>query len=355
MKFCCSFKNGGLWMCLLFVACESEPQSTSQVWEFDSSIRAIEVTEKHGVWWAGANGLVGNSLDHGTTWRVDTLRLKDGTLPAFRSIAVTNQAAFVLSIASPAVLFRRGLNDQAWDSVYVNSDENIFFDSMAFWDDREGIAMGDATEECLSVITTRDGGKNWNLLDCSNLPSVVVDSAGQKEAAFAASNGNLVVQGDEVWMVSGGVASRVFHSSDRGHSWDVLDTPMKQGGAMTGMFSAARCSDSETIGMAWGGDWEVMEENAANKIHTRDGGKSWQLHRPGIGPGYRSCVQYVPNSACQGIWAVGIPGVSQSWDGGATWITEPDSSYLTARFDAEGEVAWLAGRGRVKRMPIIRP
>ena len=58
MKFCCSFKNGGLWMCLLFVACESEPQSTSQVWEFDSSIRAIEVTEKHGVWWAGANGLV---------------------------------------------------------------------------------------------------------------------------------------------------------------------------------------------------------------------------------------------------------------------------------------------------------
>jgi hypothetical protein len=84
---------------------------------------------------------------------------------------VTNQAAFVLTIASPAVLFRRGLNDQAWDSVYVNSDENIFFDSMAFWDDREGIAMGDATEECLSVITTRDGGKNWNLLDCSNLPS----------------------------------------------------------------------------------------------------------------------------------------------------------------------------------------
>jgi hypothetical protein len=33
----------------------------------------------------------------------------------------------------------------------------------------------------------------------------------------------------------------------------------------------------------------------------------------------------------------------------------PDSSYLTARFDSEGETAWLAGRGRVKRMPVIRP
>lgn len=355
MKHLDSFRFWGFWVCLFFVACETEPQSTSKVWEFDSSIRALEVTANCGVWWAGSNGLVGNSLDYGSTWRVDTLRLKDGTPPAFRSIAVTNQAAFVLSIGSPAVLFRRGLNDLEWDSVYVNSDENIFFDSMAFWDDQEGIAMGDATEECLSVIATRDGGKNWSLLDCSSLPSSVLDSAGHKEAAFAASNGNLVTQGDEVWMVSGGVASRVFHSSDRGHSWDVVNTPIMQGGTMTGMFSATRCSDSENIGMAWGGDWDVMDDNSANKVHTRDGGKSWQLHMPGAGPGYRSCVQYVPNSACQGIWAVGIPGVSQSWDGGETWTTEADSSYLTVRFDVQGEIAWLAGRSQVKRMPVIRP
>ena len=329
----------------------------SSEWEFQSSIRALEVTENQGVWWAGANGLVGHTLNGGETWNVDTLRLSDGSLPAFRSIAVTEEAAFVLTIATPAVLFRRALNSDRWDSVYVNADPEIFFDSMAFWDDQEGMAMGDATAGCLSVIITRDGGRNWELLDCSNLPDAEVSQDGQKEAAFAASNGNLVLQGDDVWMATGGVASRIYHSSNRGRDWIARATPIVQGGAMTGMFSAARCADagSGLLGMAWGGDWEAMEDNSANKIVTRNGGKNWELHTPGSGPGYRSSVQYVPNSSCNGIWAVGIPGISRSWDGGNTWTTEADSSFFTVRFDAEGSTAWLAGRGRVKRTPVIRP
>ena len=107
--------------------------------------------------------------------------------------------------------------------------------------------------------------------------------------------------------------------------------------------------------MAWGGNWEEMEDNSANKIVSNDGGVQWELLTPNDGPGYRSSVQFVPNSRCQGIWAVGIPGVSQSWDAGETWTTEADSSYYTVRFDSKGETAWLAGRGRVKRMPVTRP
>ena len=60
--------------------------------------------------------------------------------------------------------------------------------------------------------------------------------------------------------------------------------------------------------MGWGGNWEAMDDNAANKIATADGGETWELLTPGAGPGYRSCVQYVPNTDCQSIWAVGIPG-----------------------------------------------
>ena len=121
----------------------------------------------------------------------------------------------------------------------MNADPGIFFDSMAFWDDQEGMAMGDATAGCLSVIITRDGGRNWELLGCSNLPDAEVSQDGQKEAAFAASNGNLVLQGDDVWMATGGVASRIYHSSNRGRDWIARATPIVQGGAMTGMFSAA--------------------------------------------------------------------------------------------------------------------
>ena len=41
---------------------------------------------------------------------------------------------------------------------------------------------------------------------------------------------------------------------------------------MTGMFSVARCPDEGDVGMAWGGNWEEMEDNSANKIVSNDGG-----------------------------------------------------------------------------------
>ena len=87
--------------------------------------------------------------------------------------------------------------------------------------------MGDPLGGCLSVIITRDGGATWSAVSCEDLPTA-------EEAAFAASNGNIVLLGDEVWIASGGVASRIFRSSDRGRTWEVVETPILQGGAMTG-------------------------------------------------------------------------------------------------------------------------
>ncbi|MGB0195883.1 MAG: WD40/YVTN/BNR-like repeat-containing protein, partial [Flavobacteriales bacterium] len=266
-----------------------------------------------------------------------------GDVPAFRSVAVTDEAAFVLSIASPALLYRKLHTEATWSVVYTNTDSLAFFDSMHFWDNREGIAMGDPLGGCLSVIITRDGGATWSEVSCEDLPPA-------EEAAFAASNGNIELLGDEVWIASGGVASRIFRSPDRGRTWEVVETPIVQGGAMTGLFSVARCDEAN--GMGWGGNWEAMDDNAANKIATADGGETWELLTPGAGPGYRSCVQYVPNTECQSIWAVGIPGISRSSDGGSTWTTEPDSNFYTVRFTPDGQTAWLAGRGKVACRPV---
>lgn len=326
---------------LLMFACKEEPSKDE--WAFESSIRALTLGPDGGVWWAGSGGLVGFSADDGATWNVDSLRRPDGSVPSFRSVAVTENAAFVLSIESPALLYRKLHREDAWTIVYQNKDSLAFFDSMQFWDAAEGIAMGDPLAGCLSVIVTRDGGANWKEVSCDALPAA-------EEAAFAASNGNIALHGDEVWIASGGKRSRIFHSPDRGRTWSVVETPIVQGGTMTGMFSVARCGASN--GMGWGGNWEAMDDNSANKIATNDGGTSWELLTPGSGPGYRSCVQYVPNTDCQLIWAVGIPGISQSQDGGASWTTESDSSFYTVRFTPDGRTAWLAGRGKVARRPV---
>ena len=326
---------------LCLTACSPEAAEPVE-WSFESSIRALTVAADGSVWWAGSGGLVGHTADQGNTWHVDTLLRPDGSVPAFRSVAVTGDAAFALSIESPALLYRKLHGEADWTVVYQNSDSLAFFDSMQFWDDRQGIAMGDPLHGCLSVIITRDGGATWSEVPCSDLPPA-------EEAAFAASNGNIALFGDEAWIASGGVASRIFHTSDRGRTWGVTETPIVQGGAMTGLFSVARCDTENGIG--WGGNWEEMEDNSANKITTQDGGQTWALLTPGTGPGYRSSVQYVPDSDCQSLWAVGIPGISRSEDGGATWTTVADSSFYTVRFTDDGTTAWLAGRGKVARRP----
>ena len=127
---------------------------------FTSSIRALEVVDDHTIWWAGSKGKYGYSLDGGQNWTVDSL-LWDTLQPHFRSLAVTREAVFLLSIASPALLFRSTDRGQNWELVYQEEHPAAFYDAMAFWDDQHGIAMGDPTDGCLSVIRTMDGGQSW--------------------------------------------------------------------------------------------------------------------------------------------------------------------------------------------------
>ena len=318
---------------------------TSNTWQMGTSIRALEVVSDQEIWYAGANGIVGYTIDGGATWSQDTLRLVDATLPAFRSIAATGRAVHALTISNPAVLFRTTDSGVHWDSVYTEHHPNVFYDSMAFWDDEDGIAMGDAIGGCLSIILTQDGGASWKKIPCEQLPEAM-----EGEAAFAASNGNIAVSDSAVWIATGGMASRIFYSADRGHTWEVFATPIVQGGTMTGMFSVDMM-DAEH-GIAWGGDWESMSDNAANKIVTHDGGENWELLTPTEGPGYCSSVQFVPNTDGQGIWAVGIPGIHRSQNGGKTWVTEQDSSYYTVRFTPDGNCVWMAGKGVISRRPV---
>ena len=338
------------FLSLLILSCTSESKKTSITatitptftnFSIKSSIRAIEAIDDQKVWFAGSNGLVGHTKDGGTTWDIDTISHKDKPLE-FRSIVVTADAVFILSVASPALLYRSQNEGQTWELVYEDSDSLAFYNAMTFWNGKEGIAVGDPQEGCLSVIKTQDGGETWTKIDCDVLPATA-----DGEAGFAASNTNVVVQGDHVWLVSGGKKARVFHSRDRGQSWEVFETPIVQGGKMTGIFSAAFYDAN--IGVIIGGDWENKEQNSQNKAITKDGGKTWTLMNDGANPDYRSCIQFLPNSNGQAMIAVGIPGISYSADFGETWQSVNKESYYTIRMVDEN-TAWLAGNEKIAKM-----
>jgi photosystem II stability/assembly factor-like uncharacterized protein len=270
--------------------------------------------------------------------------MKDSLKLEFRSIAKTSQAVFILSVSNPALLYRVSKDNLEPKLVYQENHEKVFYDSMQFWNDKEGIAIGDPIDDTsFCIILTCDGGNSWQKIPTSNLPKLT-----EGESAFAASNTNIVIKGNNTWIVSGGKKSRVLYSGNKGITWSIYETPISQGEKMTGIFTAD-FYDAKT-GFIAGGNYEIPNQNFDNKAKTVDGGKSWNLIAQNQGFGYASCVQYVPNSNGKGIVVVGAQGLFYSSDGGVSWKQlATDSSLFTFRF-INDTTAIASGKNKMIRI-----
>ncbi len=305
------------------------------------SIRAI-IIDANKIWYAADKGRFGfYNMDNNQ--KFESSISKDSLKLEFRSNAQTKKHIYILNVGNPALLYQISKDEKTAKLVYQENHEKVFFDSMQFWNNKEGIAMGDPIADCLNIIITRDGGNSWSKVSSDKLPKVM-----EGEAAFAASNTNISIKGNNTWIVSGGKKSRVFYSPDKGDSWRVYDTPIVQEKAMTGIFTAD-FYDAK-IGFIAGGDYELRNQNFSNKASTTDGGKTWNLIGENQGFGYASCVQYVPASNGKGIVTVGFSGLYYSPDGGNSWKQlATDSTLNTIRF-INNHTAIAAGQNKMIRI-----
>jgi len=307
------------------------------------SIRGVAI-DGDKAWYAGNNGKYGwVSLNGGRNF--NGVAVQDTLMPEFRAIAQTKSDIFILNVGTPALLYKISKDGKQSKLVYTETGEKVFYDSMQFRNDKEGIAIGDPIGGCLSIIITNDGGNTWKKIPCSQLPAVA-----DGEAAFAASNSNVIVKGDKTWIVSGGKKSRVFYSSSLKEKWEVFNTPIVQGKEMTGIFSADFYNDE--IGFAVGGDYENLQLNKDNKILTEDGGKTWKKVGQDKGFGYGSCVQFVPESNGNELITVGTSGVYYSHDRGENWKQlSSDKTLHTLRF-ADSKTIIAAGQNKIIRLKL---
>ena len=306
------------------------------VLEDSLSIRAIEIMG-NSLAFAANKGTFG-TVDLATGKVRANIEKYHTSIPEFRAVSHTSTDFFMLSVASPALLYKTGEGGKM-ELVYMEEGDGVFYDAMTFWNDKEGIAVGDTVNGCFSIIITRDGGLTWTKLSCDQLPDGI-----EGEGAFAASNTNVKTMGDNTWIAT---TKRILFSPDKGTTWEAFESPILNNKETEGIYSIDFWT--EYLGIAIGGDYTNPEGNTSNKAITIDGGKTWELIADGQEPTYKSCVQFVPNSAGKEIVALGFTGISYSSDIGKTWKQLSDESFYTIRF-LNDSVAYAAGKNRISKL-----
>ena len=311
--------------------------AVQEIYTDSASIRALEVMPGS-VGFAGSDGLFG-SVDL-QNLKVRTQRMNHlESFPEFRAVAHTSTDFFMLSAGDPALLYKTG-DSGAMELVYQELGPGVFYDAMAFWDNLNGIAIGDAMDGCLSILITRDGGNHWTKTPCDRLPEALTG-----EGAFAASDTNIAISGDSCWVVSN--KGRIYFSADKGETWEVRQSPVTSDTDTFGLYSLAFYNTE--IGYAVGGDYTRPEENTTNKISTTDGGDTWVLQAQGEAPGYLSCVQFVPGRGGRDVVGVSFNGIYYSEDYGQTWNLLDSEGFYSFRFTSDS-VAVASGRGRIAEL-----
>ena len=291
-------------------------------------------------WFAGTKNKFGYTNDFGKTWKENVIKYDTFDLE-FRSISITTNSVFILSIGTPALLFKIDKKTLNYKLVYRETEEKAFYDSMQFWDDENGIAVGDPTENCLGIVLTKDGGNSWNKIACENLPLAV-----EGEAAFAASNTNISLVDQKAFIVTGGKEANILVASEYGKSWKKYKTPIIQGGKMTGIFSIDNLS-MDTVIIA-GGDWSSKENTVKAMAITMDKGITWELKENN--PGYLSCIQFIPKT--NSLVACSSNGIYYSEDLAETWKKVIGEGYYSLQISENGEFLYFSGKNKLMNMDI---
>jgi len=248
-------------------------------------LRGVSTVSRTVAWASGTHGTFLRTTDGGMTW--NPAQVPDATALDFRAVvAFSADEAFLMS-AGPGEqsrIYRTTDGGQHWQLQFTNTNPKGFFDSMAFWDAKHGVVLGDPIPDengkLKFELLETDDGQTWHQIPPSQLPEAV-----DGEGAFAASNSCIAILGaatakiessdQNLWFATGGKAARVVHSPDRGKTWEVHDTPIIHGPESAGIFSIA--FRDALHGVIAGGDYKHPNDDGPNLAFTSDGGRTWNL------------------------------------------------------------------------------
>lgn len=305
------------------------------------SIRAIEIWRGK-VWYAGSQSKFGY-VDISNPKNQKQVRL-DSLNQDFRTIALYPENAFTtVNIGSPAV-FKNVSSNLKVSSLDRYAQSEVFFDShkVSKAKRKNSLAISDPYNDGRPLF--RITSKKFFDKSKAKLPIYA-----QGEAHFAASNSNIAMVKDNVWIATGGMKSRIFKFNWKNpYQWTAYETPFIQGTASTGIYSID-FYDSK-FGIAVGGDYKNQSGNENNIATTKDGGKTWQIQASGKNAGYSTCVKFRPRTKGKEILAIGDQHISYSKDAGKTWTKISNETGFYACEWQDYNTVILAGNNKISKM-----
>lgn len=280
-----------------------------------ASFRGMSVVSPDVAWISGTRGTFEWTSDAGKTWHAG--QVSGAPKRDFRAVHAISLDTAILMVSSQdtALIYRTTDRGANWTVTYQDLSKGAFLDGMAFFDSRHGLAVGDPMGGRFVILETLDGGQSWARIPDAGLPPAL-----PRDGAFAASGTSLVTCGPrDAWLGTGGAAkSRVFHSSDVGRTWSVVETPITAGTASAGIFSLA-CRDARHL-IAVGGNYSKPDPAATTVARSDDGGATWIASTPDSATAFLSGVTYLklPSGSWE-VLAVGTQGTAYSLDLGLTW------------------------------------
>ena len=313
----------------------------------NASLRGVSVVDDRTAWASGSKGTVLRTLDGGATWSALPVPGEEAT--DFRDIeSFGPDEAVVMGVNRPAKIFRTTDGGKNWTRTFADDSPGMFLDGLAFFDKKNGLAVGDPIDGRFFFISTTDGGATWVHLPPGSRPA-----AHDGEAAFAASGTSLtIMKDDRIWLTTGGSASRIWRSEDRGRHWESVSSALLEGPSSAGGFSVAFLD--ARAGITVGGNYKAEAAAVGNAAVSADGGKTWTSVTDGRPGGFREAVAFVPGTRPPTAITVGPSGSDYSLDLGRTWtpIVTP-TGFHTVGFAKRGRAGWAVGRdGLIAKLKI---
>ncbi len=324
----------------------------------DHVVLSMHAVDANTVWAIGARNGASQSYtrttDGGVTWRADTVHIAPSSYCCGSICALDADRAWIAMhshiTSSGGGMFMTTNGGATWRRYKdVFESTNGWPNFIHFFDDNNGICVGDPTDGYFEIYITSNGGTSWSRLPESSIPSPLAG-----EVAVA---GEFTAVGSSLWFPvyttrkDGG--RRFYKTSDEGKSWSVLEFPTE---GERDWLPTLEFQD-EQVGLG--------QNSSDGILKTTDGGLSWTL-LPNTSWLVLNHQEYVPQTS--GMYVATVTDVSCSpricctvftIDGGVTWTRtgefsgRPDLCFVSPQSgwrgmeDSPNIYKWTIPSGRV--------